>query len=66
MGKMGKDTIFPWAKMGLDPPPQFLYKLPIFVFRVLQTVGNCAISVQTYSFDIDRVNKSFIIALIGF
>ena len=22
MGKMGKDTIFPWVKMGLDPPPQ--------------------------------------------
>ena len=20
MGKMGKDTFFPWAKMGLDPP----------------------------------------------
>ena len=22
MEKMGKDTFFPWAKMGLDPPPQ--------------------------------------------
>ena len=20
-GEMGKDTFFPWAKMGLDPPP---------------------------------------------
>ena len=44
MGKMGKTHIFPWAKMGLDPPPPVLHK-----YLTLNCLLSAAAAVSSYA-----------------